>query len=387
MNDIRLRHIILFLLMAVFIIPIKAGHTDYLLGGSLIVKEDKTDRLLFDGGYAKAERIGDTTYGYTLFYYNKDHLGNIREVVDAGGNLQQRTNYYPFGAPYADPNMVINASLQPFKYNGKELDLMHGLNTYDYGARQYDPITGRWDRVDPLCEKYYSVSPYAYCNNNPAMFIDLNGCEPDSLEAAMMSSLAYEANSEYTTTLNKQGWYECGSTNSISGFKSKMFQRKICKEKFEYCLSFAGTDTNSGTIEFAKDAITDIFNFLGILTPQYAQSAIQAFDMTTGKANNSELTYTGHSLGGGLATFASKLTGKNAIVFNPASISGPMGGVADLISHFQGGNITQYRSCGDYVNFAQNVFGKPSSGKINMINTGKRLSHSINDIINAFQKK
>ncbi len=127
-----------------------AGHTDYLLGGSLIVKEDKTDRLLFDGGYAKAERIGDTTYGYTLFYYNKDHLGNIREVVDAGGNLQQRTNYYPFGAPYADPNMVVNASLQPFKYNGKELDLMHGLNTYDYGARQYDPITGRWDRVDLL---------------------------------------------------------------------------------------------------------------------------------------------------------------------------------------------------------------------------------------------
>ena len=161
--------------MAVFIIPIKAGHTDYLLGGSLIVKEDKTDRLLFDGGYAKAERIGDTTYGYTLFYYNKDHLGNIREVVNAGGNLQQRTNYYPFGAPYADPNMVINASLQPFKYNGKELDLMHGLNTYDYGARQYDPIAGRWDRVDPLCEKYYSVSPYTYCKNSPVKNIDPDG--------------------------------------------------------------------------------------------------------------------------------------------------------------------------------------------------------------------
>ncbi len=61
------------------------------------------------------------------------------------------------------------------KYNGKELDLMHGLNTYDYGARQYDPILCRWDRVDPLCEKYYSVSPYAYCANNPTNAIDSDG--------------------------------------------------------------------------------------------------------------------------------------------------------------------------------------------------------------------
>ena len=35
---------------------------------------------------------------------------------------------------------------QPYKYNGKELDKMHGLNTYDYGARQYNPVTARWDR-------------------------------------------------------------------------------------------------------------------------------------------------------------------------------------------------------------------------------------------------
>lgn len=54
---------------------------------------------------------------------------------------------------------------------------MHGLNTYDYGARQHDPILGRWDRIDPLCEKYYSTSPYAYCMNNPVRFIDPDGCE------------------------------------------------------------------------------------------------------------------------------------------------------------------------------------------------------------------
>ena len=50
--------------------------------------------------------------------------------------------------------------------NGRELDRMHGQDTYDYGARQYDPILLRWDRIDPLCEKYYSVSPYAGINGD-----------------------------------------------------------------------------------------------------------------------------------------------------------------------------------------------------------------------------
>lgn len=40
--------------------------------------------------------------------------------------------------------------MQPNKYNGKELDLMHGLNTYDYGARQYDPITVTLNGMEPL---------------------------------------------------------------------------------------------------------------------------------------------------------------------------------------------------------------------------------------------
>ena len=131
--------------------------------------------MLFDGGYAKAERINSTAYGYTLYYYNKDHLGNIREVVNASGNIQQLTNYYPFGAPYTDPNAVMGSNVQQYKYNGKELVTMHGLNTYDYGARQYDPILCRWDRVDPLAEKYYGISPYAYCGNSPVRYVDPDG--------------------------------------------------------------------------------------------------------------------------------------------------------------------------------------------------------------------
>ena len=111
---------------------------------------------------------------------NSYHLGNTDEVVDEDGYISQVTNYYPFGAPYADASATLNPSLQAYKYNGKELDNMHGLNTYDHGARQNDPVLCRWDRMDPLSEKYYSTSPYAYCVNNPVRFIDPDGMEIDT---------------------------------------------------------------------------------------------------------------------------------------------------------------------------------------------------------------
>ncbi len=65
-----------------------------------------------------------------------------------------------------------------YLYNGKELDMMSGLNSYDYGARQYYSVLPVWDRVDPLCEKFYHISPYAYCMNNPVNAFDPNGMYP-----------------------------------------------------------------------------------------------------------------------------------------------------------------------------------------------------------------
>lgn len=55
---------------------------------------------------------------------------------------------------------------------------MHGLDWYDYGARHYDAALGRWTTMDPLTEKYYDVSPYAYCHNNPVNRIDPDGRNP-----------------------------------------------------------------------------------------------------------------------------------------------------------------------------------------------------------------
>ena len=110
------------------------------------------------------------------FYYIKDLLGNIRETYvhpEAGyKECIQRMQYYPSGLPWAE---IAGASEQPWKYNGKEFVEMHGLDEYDSKARWYYPAICRTTTMDPLAEKYYSTSPYAWCGNNPIKHVDRNG--------------------------------------------------------------------------------------------------------------------------------------------------------------------------------------------------------------------
>ena len=132
-------------------------------------------RLNFDGGYITS--IDDTP---VYHYYLQDHLGNNRMVVNANGEVGQVNHYYAFGGLMGEST---GGDTQTYKYNGKELDRINGLDWYDYGARNYDAALGRWHVVDPLAEKYYNVSPYAYCGNNPMNRIDPNGMEMDWVQS------------------------------------------------------------------------------------------------------------------------------------------------------------------------------------------------------------
>jgi RHS repeat-associated protein len=72
-------------------------------------------------------------------------------------------------------NANLMSSTNRWGYNGKEKQTVYGLNYLDYINRMYDPEIGRWFVQDPLQEKHYSWSSYAYCFNNPINFVDPDG--------------------------------------------------------------------------------------------------------------------------------------------------------------------------------------------------------------------
>ena len=135
--------------------------TDYC--GNVIYENGVQKLLLTEAGYLT---LTDSKY----HYYLQDHQGNNRVVIDQNGTVEETNYYYPFGGVFAN-----STSVQPYKYNGKELDTKKGLNWYDYGARHYDAAMGRFHTQDRFAEKYYPMSPYQYAANCPMRNIDVNG--------------------------------------------------------------------------------------------------------------------------------------------------------------------------------------------------------------------
>ena len=151
------------------------------------------------------------------YYFHPDHLGSAHWVTKEDSVIQH-IHYMPFGEMwYNQRNSPYN---ERFKYTGKERDEETG---YDFfGARYYASGKPTWLSVDPLSDKYPSISPYAYCNWNP-----LNRIDPDG-KGVFSSSIALRRagksvinNPKYlkteTTTFCNVG---AQAINSLSGDQS-----------------------------------------------------------------------------------------------------------------------------------------------------------------------
>ena len=136
--------------------------------------------------------------------YSYDCMGNITSLSRNGLLDDGNYDYYPYGGLMANST---NHNQQRYKYNGKELDRMHGLDWYDYGARWMNAAIGRWHMIDPLCEKYYDISPYVYCNGNPINLFDPDGRNPLKIIAKGVFKIGKVVAKQGLSSLNKTTTY------------------------------------------------------------------------------------------------------------------------------------------------------------------------------------
>ena len=200
--------------------------TDYC--GNMIYENGQLSKILTDVGYIT---LANSTPTY--HYYLQDHLGNNRVVIDEHGQVEQVNHYYAFGGLMGEST---GGGAQSYKYNGKELDRMHGLDWYDYGARHYDAVLGRWMCVDPLAEKYTTTGGYVYTLNNPVKFIDVDGRE-------WTQTTDKNGNTVITVSLN------LSFNGDFSAAQMENYKNTISSE-FNRMISDASDGRMSGVIKF-----------------------------------------------------------------------------------------------------------------------------------------
>ncbi|MBP5771952.1 MAG: hypothetical protein J6W75_11490 [Bacteroidaceae bacterium] len=268
-------------------------------------------------------------------------------------------------------NNNTHQGYQKFGYNGrsalgdashlkKELDRMHGLFWYDYGARRYDPAIGLFTQVDPLCEDYPHLNPYLYCAGNPVRYVDLAGMRPRRIEALAMADDVYDPGKKDLpgdwTWIDPEDW---GLTlPNSNGFKSAIYGRKNENGGFsEYVYATAGTDLTS-----LEDWKQDFKQLTGD-SEQYRQSVETAVQIKS-ILGDQELTYLGHSLGGGLASANALKTGDPAITFNAAGLSAQTKQALQLNNK---ADITAYVVHNEFLNNSQALIGLRAEGRISYL--------------------
>ena len=132
-------------------------------GGAQACEERDASNNVTKRFFAQGEQIGATNY-----YYDTDHLGSVREMIDSSGVVRSRYDFDPYGRI-----TKVSGDLESdFGFTGFYRHQASGLNLTIY--RAYDADQGRWLSRDPIGEDG-GMNLYAYIDNNPLNGVDATG--------------------------------------------------------------------------------------------------------------------------------------------------------------------------------------------------------------------
>jgi RHS repeat-associated protein len=312
-------------------------------------------------------------------------------VVDEQGQVQQKNEYgeerrEKMGREKKRENFVAT-----------------GTNYLDYGARMYQPELGRWNVVDPLGEhsKQIDKSPYSAFWNNPINYNDPDGRCPNCPDETYVpiANHVYEAK---VGTKTSNGWEVMRvDKNDETGYQGALYKGTY-NGNTEYIYATAGTDFTS-----AEDWKNNGQQIISGNSQQYEQSVGIAENLA-GSKDYKGVSFTGHSLGGGLASANALAIEGKAVTFNAAGLSNATKENPRLGLSGKSANISAYVVQGEAVSHYQGVIGIRAEGKIttlpasyvpqipftkadDVIRTGQRAyNHTmgvVTDKFNQFKKK
>jgi RHS repeat-associated protein len=111
------------------------------------------------------------------YYYLKDHLGDIKMILDESGTPQVWNDYYPFGETMPGRSVFNAGPDTRYQYTGKEYDTETGYDWFN-PTRSYNPWRAGFNSPDRHADLYHSWSPYAYSLDNPVLLVDQTGMDP-----------------------------------------------------------------------------------------------------------------------------------------------------------------------------------------------------------------
>ncbi|MBO9593975.1 MAG: hypothetical protein J7599_13790, partial [Niabella sp.] len=346
--------------------------TTYL--GSMIFENDVLQHVGMEEG-----RFRPNGTAFTADYFLKDHLGNVRSMINEDRTLLEETHYYPFGLTMKGVGHEQTASNlhNKRKYNGIEFDEDLGIEAYEAFFRNLDPQTGRWWQIDPKIEGQEDLSPYNAMANDPIKLSDPLGDEPDGDGDGPGPSIGTRI------------W---GAVKAVGGVVEM-----IAGGAGGVATSWTGLGAVAGGAAVVHGADVATAGFKELWTGQPAQTftvqgiskGLQAAGVSEQKANTvAGYTDAGVSIvltaGVGLAANASKA--EMVTVYRGVNEShpgftdalkgnaNPRGGTATAAEHNAGNTSSKFTSWTTNKNVAVNYAKRPSGGGVVMSKTVKASS-------------